>query len=77
MEQADTIDELFRNRWRTLVSVDDAIAAMVQTITDLDLIDSTYFFSTSDHGYVHACTHVCICMYLYLSLFESSMIQCH
>ena len=51
MEQADSIDELFRNRWRTLVSVDDAIAAMVQTITDLNLMDSTYFFSTSDHGY--------------------------
>jgi N-acetylglucosamine-6-sulfatase len=49
--QAVTIDELFRNRWRTLVSVDDAIAAMVATITDLGLIDSTYFFSTSDHGY--------------------------
>merc|ERR1719272_1757259 len=24
---------------------------MVETITDLNLIDSTYFFSTSDHGY--------------------------
>ena len=51
LPQAEAIDELFRNRWRTLVSVDDAIAAMVETITDLGLIDSTYFFSTSDHGY--------------------------
>eukprot|EP00040_Diaphanoeca_grandis_P025358 m.140397 g.140397 ORF g.140397 m.140397 type:complete len:525 (+) comp30110_c0_seq1:131-1705(+) len=49
--QAVTIDELFRDRWRTLLSVDDAIAALVATIEDLGLIDSTYFFSTSDHGY--------------------------
>lgn len=49
--QAVDIDNLFRDRWRTLLSVDDAIAAMVQTITDLGLLDNTYFLSTSDHGY--------------------------
>jgi arylsulfatase A-like enzyme len=45
------IDELFRNRWRTLLSVDDAIEGMVDAIEELGLTNSTYFFITSDHGY--------------------------
>eukprot|EP00947_MAST-08B_sp_MAST-8B-sp1_P002915 g2915.t1 len=50
-EQGATIDELFRNRWRTLLSIDDAIEGVVNTIDELGLTDSTYFFVTSDHGY--------------------------
>jgi len=48
---ADQIDENFRNRWRALLSVDDAIAAMVDTIDELGLWNRTYMFMTSDHGY--------------------------
>lgn len=40
------IDELFRNRWRTLLSVDDAIAGVHATIEDLGLLNSTYFIIT-------------------------------
>lgn len=50
-EQGDEIDELFRNRWRTLLSIDDAIEGMIATLDDLGVLDSTYFFITSDHGY--------------------------
>ena len=50
-DQADVIDELFRNRWRTLLSVDDAIEAIYMTLQKLDLLRTTYFIVTSDHGY--------------------------
>ena len=50
-EQEGVIDELFRNRWRCLLSVDDAIADMWSTLEELGVADNTYMFSTSDHGY--------------------------
>ena len=49
--QEKEIDDLFRNRWRTLLSHDDLIAEVVQTIEDLGLLEKTFFFSSSDHGY--------------------------
>lgn len=42
-EEEQEIDELFRDRWRTLVSVDDAIADLWR--------ENTYMIITSDHGY--------------------------
>ena len=50
--QEQEIDELFRNRWRTLLSVDDVIADVVAAIDALGELDNTYFISTSDHGSV-------------------------
>lgn len=49
--QGRTIDELFRNRWRTLLSIDDAIAGMVHTLEDTGVLNHTYIIITSDHGY--------------------------
>jgi len=49
--EGQQIDELFRNRWRTLLSIDDAIDAMVDTLEELGISDKTYIFITSDHGY--------------------------
>ena len=49
-KDADDIDELFRNRWRCLLSVDDAVAAYVSVLDELKLTNSTYLFITSDHG---------------------------
>ena len=46
-----SVDRHFRKRWKSLLSVDDAIAGVVQAVEELQLIDSTYFFVTSDHGY--------------------------
>ncbi|KAJ8603911.1 hypothetical protein CTAYLR_009712 [Chrysophaeum taylorii] len=45
-DQADTIDDLFRNRWKTLLSVDDGIDELWR-----HLDDNTYLFITSDNGY--------------------------
>ena len=45
------IDDAFQNRWRTLMSVDDAIAQTVATIDELGLASKTYFFYSSDHGF--------------------------
>eukprot|EP00939_MAST-03C_sp_MAST-3C-sp1_P001972 g1972.t1 len=50
-EQADIIDELFRDRWRTLLSIDDAIDGIHTALKDLGILNSTYFLVTSDHGY--------------------------
>jgi len=50
-EQGAEIDELFRDRWRTLLSVDDAIEAVYNTIKDLGQTEKTYWLITSDHGY--------------------------
>jgi N-acetylglucosamine-6-sulfatase len=48
---AECIDGAFKNRWRTLMSVDDVIQDVADTIESLGLMDSTYFLYTSDHGY--------------------------
>eukprot|EP00927_Polykrikos_kofoidii_P050237 TRINITY_DN44158_c0_g1_i1.p1 TRINITY_DN44158_c0_g1~~TRINITY_DN44158_c0_g1_i1.p1 ORF type:complete len:545 (-),score=54.69 TRINITY_DN44158_c0_g1_i1:54-1688(-) len=49
--EALQIDELFRNRWRTLLSVDDAIEGMWYALQDVGVLHRTYFVITSDHGY--------------------------
>ena len=36
------IDDLFRNRWRTLLSIDDAIAGVHATIEELGMLDNTW-----------------------------------
>jgi arylsulfatase A-like enzyme len=51
-EQASrVITGVWRNRWRTLMSVDDLISDVVQTVDELGLSDSTYFFYSTDHGF--------------------------
>mmetsp|Transcript_117923 Transcript_117923/g.234923 ORF Transcript_117923/g.234923 Transcript_117923/m.234923 type:complete len:576 (-) Transcript_117923:127-1854(-) len=51
-EQASRIiTGIFKNRWRTLLSVDDIVGEVVATIDDLGLSNSTYFFYSSDHGF--------------------------
>lgn len=50
-KQGAQIDELFRNRWRCLLSVDDAVAGMIATLEELDVMNNTYIFITSDHGF--------------------------
>ena len=45
------VDELFRNRWRTLLSVDDIMINAVELLTKHDALDNTYIITTSDHGY--------------------------
>ena len=43
-EASDVITGIFKNRWRTLMSVDDVVAAVIAEVDALGLSDSTYFF---------------------------------
>merc|ERR1712048_1382259 len=45
------IDLHFRDRWRSLVGVDDMLGLLVEELTNLRILDNTYIFYTSDHGY--------------------------
>lgn len=47
IDQAKTIDQLFRDRWRTLLSVDDHVSDLARVLD----FEETYLFFTSDHGY--------------------------
>ncbi|XP_064600042.1 N-acetylglucosamine-6-sulfatase-like isoform X2 [Liolophura sinensis] len=44
-------DCAFRNRWRTLLSVDDMVEDVVNTLQQKGLLDNTYIFFTSDNGF--------------------------
>jgi hypothetical protein len=41
----------FRDRWRSLLSVDDLVQMVVDEFTTAGKIDDTYIFYSSDHGY--------------------------
>lgn len=48
---ANDTDALFRDRWRTLLSVDDITKAVVDTLKKHNAMDNTYIIATSDHGF--------------------------
>eukprot|EP00658_Telonema_sp_P-2_P079456 TRINITY_DN7683_c0_g1_i12.p1 TRINITY_DN7683_c0_g1~~TRINITY_DN7683_c0_g1_i12.p1 ORF type:complete len:451 (+),score=97.42 TRINITY_DN7683_c0_g1_i12:219-1571(+) len=50
-QAAEVITGVFKNRWRTLMSVDDLIGAVIDHCHNLGVLDNTYFFYTSDHGF--------------------------
>ena len=45
------IDEHHRDRWRSLLSVDDLVEGVYERLDKYGLTDNTYFFYTSDHGF--------------------------
>ena len=45
------VDDVFRNRWRTLLSVDDMIDKVMNRLDELGVLDDTFILLTSDHGY--------------------------
>ena len=45
------IEELYRNRLRTLLGVDEIIGRLVDTLESMGKLDDTYIFYTSDHGF--------------------------
>eukprot|EP01126_Amoeba_proteus_P066396 TRINITY_DN95_c0_g1_i1.p1 TRINITY_DN95_c0_g1~~TRINITY_DN95_c0_g1_i1.p1 ORF type:complete len:527 (-),score=59.63 TRINITY_DN95_c0_g1_i1:359-1762(-) len=45
------IDQLYRDRLRTLMSVDDIVEEIFQILEDTSTLQNTYVFFTSDHGY--------------------------
>ncbi|XP_067114155.1 glucosamine (N-acetyl)-6-sulfatase (Sanfilippo disease IIID), b [Osmerus mordax] len=47
----DFLDNAYRKRWQTLLSVDDMVEAVVNKLVELKEINNTYIFYTSDNGY--------------------------
>ncbi|KAI1900930.1 hypothetical protein AGOR_G00054900 [Albula goreensis] len=45
------LDNAYRKRWQTLLSVDDLVEKVVKKLEQLQLLNSTYIFFTSDHGF--------------------------
>jgi len=45
------IDNHFRDRWRAIVGVDDMIGLVHEELETLGVLDNTFIFFTSDHGY--------------------------
>ncbi|XP_072309833.1 N-acetylglucosamine-6-sulfatase [Eucyclogobius newberryi] len=45
------LDDAFRRRWTTLLSVDDLVEKIVQRLEVRGELDNTYVFFTSDNGY--------------------------
>ncbi|XP_059894619.1 N-acetylglucosamine-6-sulfatase [Gadus macrocephalus] len=45
------LDNAFRSRWRTLLSVDDLVERLVLALEASKELDNTYVFFTSDNGY--------------------------
>ncbi|RUS76004.1 hypothetical protein EGW08_016249 [Elysia chlorotica] len=45
------IDENYRLRHRTLLSVDDMVEGVYNKLKDMDLLDNTYIFFSSDNGF--------------------------
>ena len=48
---AEVIDDWFRQRWRTLLSVDDLVANVLRELEDMGELDNTFVLYTSDNGY--------------------------
>lgn len=52
------VDSKFRDRWRTLLSVDDMIGNVVDLLTKYDALNNTYIIFASDNGFhLGECSH--------------------
>ncbi|TSK13215.1 N-acetylglucosamine-6-sulfatase [Bagarius yarrelli] len=45
------LDDAYKNRWRTLLSVDDLVEKVVKKLEARGELENTYIFFTSDNGY--------------------------
>ena len=49
--EGQEVDQLFVRRWKTLLSVDDIMRAVVPLLDSYGQLENTYFVYTSDHGF--------------------------
>jgi N-acetylglucosamine-6-sulfatase len=49
-EMATWIDAHFRDRWRSIVGVDDMVGLVIAELERLQILDNTFVFYSSDHG---------------------------
>ncbi|KAM9306329.1 glucosamine (N-acetyl)-6-sulfatase (Sanfilippo disease IIID), b [Pholidichthys leucotaenia] len=47
----DYLDNAYRKRWQTLLSVDDMVETLVKKLESMKELNNTYIFYTSDNGY--------------------------
>ncbi|XP_069773999.1 glucosamine (N-acetyl)-6-sulfatase (Sanfilippo disease IIID), b [Narcine bancroftii] len=45
------LDFIYRQRWQTLLSVDDLVEKVINKLKEVKELDNTYIFYTSDNGY--------------------------
>lgn len=45
------IDQHYRDRWSSLLSVDDFVSEMIDFLEESGMLENTYIIYTSDHGY--------------------------
>nr|XP_033803923.1 N-acetylglucosamine-6-sulfatase [Geotrypetes seraphini] len=45
------LDTVYRERWQTLLSVDNLVEKVINKLKDEKILDNTYIFYTSDNGY--------------------------
>ncbi|CAG2058824.1 unnamed protein product [Timema podura] len=45
------LDDVYRNRWKTLLTVDDMVETVISKLNNLGILNDTYIVFTSDHGY--------------------------
>ena len=50
-ESMKVIDDVYRNRWRTLLSVDDLVEQILKLLDKMMQLDNTYVIFSSDNGY--------------------------
>lgn len=50
-ETIDNIDEIYRNRWRTLLAVDELVEEVILELEKQGKLDNTYVIFSSDHGF--------------------------
>jgi N-acetylglucosamine-6-sulfatase len=55
------LDRVYRQRWETLLSVDDLVESIVIKLDSLGLLDNTYLILTSDHGYHVGKKYIVLC----------------
>lgn len=56
-DAATVVTGIFKDRWRTLMSVDDVISEVIGVCSELNILDNTYIFYSSDHGF-QVCTKI-------------------